>query len=56
MDTQKSYEFAPAWVARVLDISEAEARRVIARAYESEYFYERMIDGLQEFTDGAADI
>jgi len=55
MENLKSYEFAPAWVARVLDIPEAEARRVIARAYASEYFYERLIDGLQEFTDGAAD-
>ena len=56
MENLKSYEFAPAWVACVLDISEAEARRVITRAYESEYFYERLIDSLQEFTDGAADI
>lgn len=43
-----SYELPPAWLAGVLDITEAEAGRVITQAYECEYFYSRLIEMLEE--------
>ena len=47
-----SYEFAPEWVARVLNIPQADAGRVISGAYESEYFYARLVDLLDEIERG----